>query len=185
MATEPIGTSRNYDPNLPYTAPVGRLPILGKARAEVDKLRSSIADDLNQIQNRTAAQDDSRNKITADIAALETKNAAEVGLLAQKTATELGQTSDVIPTTVGVDSTGVPRVTWNGTTAIGVVGNQRKLFDKQTDGFDRDAEQKLAKIYVDTWSVRASTDTALPDPAGLADLEISEVLAKAKTGISA
>ena len=106
-------------------------------------------------------------------------------MLAQKTATELGQTSDVIPTTVGIDSTGAPRTTWNGTTAIGVVGNQRKLFDKQTDGFDRDAEQKLAKIYVDTWSVRASTDTALPDPAGLADLEISEVLAKAKTGISA
>jgi hypothetical protein len=185
MATEPVDTSRNYDPNLPYKAPLGRLPILGKARAEIDKIRSTIADDLNQMQNRSAAQTDSNAKITGEIAALVDKTASETGLLDQKTATELAQTSDIIPVTVGVDSTGSPRSPWNGTTAIGVVGNQRKLFDKQTDGFDRDAEQKLAKIYVDTWSVRATTDTALPAPAGLDDTEIAAVLSKAKTGIDA
>jgi hypothetical protein len=212
MATEPLETDVSYSPCASYQAPVGRLPILGKARAEIDKIRTTIAADLNQMQNNTAAQVDSNYKINeemealrqqtsdstlkiaaeiaaleaktindtdqtvADIDALEKKTISETGLLDQKAVTELTQTSDNIPTGLGANIVN---------TVQGVVEKQKGLFQKQTDGFDRDAEQKLAKIYVDTWSVRATTDTALPDPAGLADLEISEVLAVAKTGINA
>jgi len=236
MATEPIGTSVHYDPSLSYTPPVGRLPVLGKMRAEIDRLRASAANDLNMIINRDLAQIDSNAKITADIAnaatqtadntrkidseiaaqiartsnetdktaadivamqaatandnirttndttrtnndtnrsigelaALSSKTDAEVNLLVQKKETELAQVSDTVAT---------------GTVA-GVIGKQKGLFQKQTDGFDRDAEQKLAKIMVDTWSVRQTTDGALANPAGIDDAAIANVLAKAKQGIN-
>ncbi|RLB94504.1 MAG: hypothetical protein DRH26_01070 [Deltaproteobacteria bacterium] len=292
MADEPVGTSPNYNPWEIYTPPVGRLPVLGKIRAEIDKLRASIADDLNTVLNRNAAQadntlkvageiaalatqtEDGTRKVTGDLAALATrvenetskntaeissintatindttkttndttktvndtartlndtnktdgelaalatqtidnttkvtgelaalvtqtdndttktvndttkttndtnktnadisaqvdKTAAEVGLLEQKTESELAQVSDTVATG----------------SVVGVIGKQKDLFQKQTDGFDRDAEQKLAKIMVDTWSVRQTTDGADPVAAGLAEADIQEVVVKAKAGI--
>jgi len=236
MATEPLSTSSHYDPSLTYTPPVGRLPVLGSVRAEIDRLRAATANELNQIINRDLGQIDSHAKITADIAnstaqtedntrkidaeivaqlartgnetskttaeivamqaatvndntrtvndttranndtnraigelaSLSSKTDAEVGLLNQKRETELAQVSDLVAT---------------GTVA-GVIGKQKNLFQKQTDGFDRDAEQKLAKIMVDTWSVRQTTDGALANPAGIDDAAIATVMAKAKQGIN-
>lgn len=165
--------STHYSPCQSYTPPAGRLPVLGKARAEIDKLRSAIANDVNTMINRTAAQADNT-----------LKSAAEKGLLDQKTATELAQTSNVIPITIGIDSTGSPRELWDGTNAVGVIGSQRQLFKKQTDGFDRDAEQKISKIMVDTWSVRQTTDGADAGLAGLSEAEIRAVLNKAREGHS-
>jgi len=238
MATEPISTSPNYDPSLAYTPPVGRLPVLGKVRAEIDRLRAAAANDLNAIVNRDLAQVDSNAKVTADIAAqattvadntrkvdseiaaqtaqttnetnktnaevsslgiqatndttratndttrtnndtnraigelaaLSSKTDAEVALLDQKAETELAQVADAVPSANPV---------------VGVIGKQKALFQKQTDGFDRDAEQKLAKIMVDTWSVRQSTDGATVASNGLDDTEIYSVLERAKTGIGA
>lgn len=236
MATEPLSTSAHYDPLATYTPPVGRLPVLGKVRAEIDRLRAAADNDRNMVVNRDLAQIDSHAKITADIAneatqtadntrkttaditameartvnetsrtaadivamqaatandnirtandttranndtnrtigeldALSSKNAAEVALLTQKRETELAQVSDLV-------STG---------TVAGVIGKQKILLQKQTDGFDRDAEQKLSKIMVDTWSVRQTTDGALANPAGIDDAAIAAVLAKAKQGIN-
>lgn len=68
------------------------------------------------------------------------KTAAEVTLLAQKTQTEKAQTVGV-----GVD-------------ADSVIGRQKALYQAQTDGFQRDAEQKAAKLMVDSWNVRRTTD---------------------------
>lgn len=174
MALEPVLTSNCYSPTEVYTPPVGRIPVLGKARAQIDQLRVSIADAINQMKNRDLAATD---------AAL--KTIAENRLLNQKTATELAQTSNVIPTTVGIDSTGFEREIFNKDTkaTVGIVGKQCALFAKQTDGFDRDAEQKLAKIMVDTWSVRMTSDVP-PDTtvAGLNEAEIKTVLDKARTG---
>lgn len=235
MATEPVTTSPHYDPSLTYTPPVGRLPVLGKTRAEIDRLRAAAANDLNMIINRDLAQIDNNAKITAEIAnaatqtadntrkidsdiayqaarttnetdktsaeitaleaqtandnirttndttktnndtnraigelsALANKTDAEVLLLNQKKETELAQVSDLVAT---------------GTVA-GIIGKQKNLFQKQTDGFDRDAEQKLAKIMVDTWSVRQTTTGATVDSNGLSDADIADVLTKAKTGI--
>lgn len=204
MAYEPANTSTNYDPNTTYTTPVGRLPILGKARAAIDKLRA-------EIEVARAGQLDSNSKITSELIALESqmidgsrktsqdiaasmyevdnstkKSASEAGLLNQKTATELAQTSNIIPIDVGHNYDGLPREIFNESTdtRTGVIGNQRALFKKQTDGFDRDAEQKMAKIMVDTYSVRQTTDnTSDPIDAGVDDLEINKVLDKAKSGI--
>ena len=89
-------------------------------------------------------------------------------LLNQKRETELAQVIDTV-------STG---------TVAGIIGKQKNLFQKQTDGFDRDAEQKLSKILVDTWNIRQSTDGADAGLAGTAEADVRAVLDNARTGLS-
>ena len=88
-------------------------------------------------------------------------------LLAAKTATEKAQ----------VDGTGVQ--------PNSVIGKQMSLMQAQTDGFARDAEQKLLKIFADTWNVRRTTDegTVADDVNKLSDANIGQVAAQAKRGI--
>jgi hypothetical protein len=70
------------------------------------------------------------------------KTTAEIQLLIQKTATEKAQVLEL-----GVD-------------ANSVIGKQKALYTAQTEGFTRDAEQKAAKVMVDTWNARRMTDEA-------------------------
>jgi len=101
------------------------------------------------------------SKTSAEIS----KNSAEISLLNQKTSTESAQTNDC---------------------GGGVLKKQMDLYKAQTDGFARDAEQKLAKIMVDSWAVRRTTDDATTvDGTGLTDGDIGDVIGKAKAGINA
>lgn len=68
------------------------------------------------------------------------KAAAETTLLGQKTVTERAQVQAI------------------GTDEDSVIGKQKALYTAQTTGFQRDAEQKAAKILADSWGVRRSTD---------------------------
>jgi len=98
------------------------------------------------------------------------KSAQEVTLLAQKVATEKAQV-----TAMGVDDDSV-------------LGKQKRLYQAQTDGFTRDAEQKAAKVMVDSWNVRRTTD---PDSApadstnGLNDAAVGRAVNKLLTGVNA
>lgn len=96
------------------------------------------------------------------------KTIEETGLLAQKRQTELAQTNGAAVTT---DS---------------VLGKQIALYGKQTDGFDRDAEQKAAKVMVDTWNVRRTTDEATPADAlnGLQDSNVKAAVDALLAGIA-
>lgn len=67
---------------------------------------------------------------------------AQTDLLKQKTVTEKAQTMEL-----GVDDNSV-------------LGKQKALYQAQTDGFTRDAEQKAAKLILDTWNARRMTDDA-------------------------
>jgi len=98
-----------------------------------------------------------------------TKITNEGLLIVQKVETEKAQTIDTV----------------EAGTVAGVIGKQKDLYSAQTAGFARDAEQKLAKIMVDTWNVRRTTDETgtPPDPAGLGDAELCKVIDKAKEGI--
>lgn len=91
----------------------------------------------------------------------------ETALLDQKLTTEIAQT-------IGDE-----------TTVKGILGKQMELIQKQAEGFDRNAEQKLVKMMIDTWTVRQSTDGADTLNNGLADSEINNVLNIAKTGVGA
>ena len=68
------------------------------------------------------------------------KTVEEKQLLLWKTNTEKAQTLNA-----GVDDNSV-------------IGKQKALYAAQTSGFTRDAEQKAAKVMVDSWNVRRTTD---------------------------
>ena len=65
----------------------------------------------------------------------------------------------------------------------GVLGKQKNLYQAQIDGFERDAEQKLTKILLDTWSVSRTTNDAVEVPDLANNTSIDQVLTVARTGI--
>jgi hypothetical protein len=97
------------------------------------------------------------------------KTIAETALLAQKKVTEQAQTSG---TGVGPDS---------------VIGKQTQLYDAQRQGYLRDAEQKAAKLLVDTWNVRKTMDdTTLADGRNnLSDVKVGDAVRTMLQGVEA
>ena len=97
------------------------------------------------------------------------KGAAETALLTQKVVTERAQTL-----AVGVD-------------ADSVLGKQKALYQAQTDGFTRDAEQKAAKLMVDSWNVRRTTDegTVADGTNMLNDYAVGRAVTKLLAGVRA
>lgn len=98
-----------------------------------------------------------------------TKTTGEIALLAQKTASEKAQTL-----AMGVD-------------ADSVIGKQKALYQAQTEGFARDAEQKAAKLLVDTWSARRMSDegTVADGVNMLNDATVGRVVNKVLAGVNA
>lgn len=95
------------------------------------------------------------------------KSGAETALLTQKVVTERAQT---LATGVDEDS---------------VLGKQKALYAAQTAGFTRDAEQKAAKLLVDSWNVRRTTDegTVADSTNKLADYYVGTAVAKLLAGV--
>lgn len=117
-----------------------------KIPAEVALLRAqtnkTIQDTANGVIEGTVLVNQ-KLKLDAEIILIGksgTKSDQETALLLQKVATERAQIS-----AAGVEDNSV-------------IGKQKILYAAQTNGFDRDAEQKAAKILVDSWSVRRTTD---------------------------
>lgn len=94
---------------------------------------------------------------------------AQTSLIQQKQATERAQTVET-----GVDDNSV-------------IGRQKILYKAQSDGFQRDAEQKAAKLLVDSWSVRRTTDsgTVADNVNKLSDPTIGRAVEKLLTGVNA
>jgi len=97
------------------------------------------------------------------------KTVAETTLLGQKTVTERAQTQ----------STGV--------VADSVIGRQKALHQAQATGLVRDAEQKAAKVLVDTWTVRRTTDegTQANTQNQLSDAHVGRAIGKLLSGVGA
>ena len=98
-----------------------------------------------------------------------TKTTGEIALLAQKTASEKAQSMSM-----GVDDDSI-------------IGRQKLLYKAQTDGFQRDAEQKAAKLLVDTWSARRMSDegTVADGVNKLNDATVGRVVQKVLDGVNA
>lgn len=127
--------------------------------AQVTKLGA----DQSLVEQQTVNAENQNTTITKQQDKLDAENL----ILAKKLATEEAQTEG------------------DEATVKGLIGKQMILLDKQAEGFDRNAEQKLAKIMIDTWTVRQTTDGAETTSNGLVDSEINNVLNIAKTGIGA
>jgi hypothetical protein len=171
--------------------------VLGKqtadAQAELTKVQvlDVIADTLNKPKQGLLL-DKQVLQLTAQIANVtaDTTNKAKEGqvldgqvkklgtedlLLKHKIVTEASQYDDVVANVAGT-----------GINVTGVIGKQKLLYKAQTDGFARDAEQKLAKLMVDTWNVRRTTDSGLTAAGtGLEDSNILAVVNKARAGVGA
>lgn len=111
-------------------------------------------------------------KLDAEYDVLQTTNLkllAEMALLNQKVVTEKAQ----------VSATGVE--------GDSVIGKQKALYQAQTDGFARDAEQKAAKVMVDSWNVRRTTDegTIADGTNMLADSHVGRAVGKLLAGVAA
>jgi len=160
--------------------------LITDASDQADKIVSDIDVNDQQILKLQADITDQASKVTADnllTAAQEAKTGGETLLLGQKTITELAQTCDTLPTLATDPGNTQPWLN-NVTTVAGMVAQQKGLYLAQTDGFARDAEQKLAKIMADTWSVRMTSDSATAsDTAELDNSSIKDVIDIAKTGI--
>lgn len=97
------------------------------------------------------------------------KTAQETTLLTQKVVTERAQV-----TALGVEDNSI-------------LGKQKILYQAQTDGFKRDAEQKAAKLMVDTWNVRRTTDegTVADSTNMLNDVAVGRAVNKLLAGVEA
>lgn len=94
---------------------------------------------------------------------------AQTSLVNQKIATEKAQTSGI-----AIEPTSV-------------IGKQIALYTAQADGFKRDAEQKAAKLMVDSWNVRRTTDVGTVADATnqLQDSNVGRAVAALLAGVGA
>lgn len=94
---------------------------------------------------------------------------AQTTLVQQKTLTEKAQ------------------ITESGVDENSVAGRQKNLYKAQTDGFQRDAEQKAVKVLTDTWNVRRTTDEGTVADATnmLSDATIGRAVLKMLNGVQA
>ena len=128
-----------------------------KLQEEIDILQAQDLISAQELIDKSAIATGSTARVTAEIQVLtdtacklkqefevleqqELKIIQETGLAAQKTATEAAQI-----TATNVDDNSV-------------IGRQKELYKAQGEAFIRDGEQKAAKIMVDTWNVRKTTD---------------------------
>ena len=138
----------------------------------VGQQRTNLTAEALNIPKQGAVLDAQKCKLDAEFdltKSTDIKVKAETNLLNQKTTTEKAQT---MATGVDEDS---------------VVGKQKKLYQAQTDGFQRDAEQKAAKLMVDSWNVRRTTDegTVADGTNMLADSVVGRAVTKMLNGVGA
>jgi hypothetical protein len=144
-----------------------------KIPAEIDHINAQTSlveqNTVNAVtQNDTMIREQCKLAAEYDLLLSENlKAVAETSLLNQKNMTEKAQT---IGSNVDADS---------------VVGRQKLLYQAQTDGFKRDSEQEAAKILVNSWVTRRSTDegTTANDINKLEDATVGIAVSKLLQGI--
>lgn len=137
-----------------------------QATAQIDmmKKQEALLDEqiLKTVQETELTRNNAANALNTHttITKQQLKLDVETELLNQKVKTESAQINDLV----------------DGLNVEGVVGKQKGLIEAQTKGFHTDGLLKGTKTYVDTWTVRQSTDGATADTAGLQDSEIMKML---------
>lgn len=157
----------SIDVNGDVVIPTGdALPITGIIGAQRQKLLEEV--DLTIKQQAT---EQSRNTL---IGSQDVKTQAEYNLVARKIMTEEAQVGDIVGASEELGLEGFP--------VGGIIGRQGNLLDAQISGFERDAEQKAAKIVTDLWSVNITADnTSIVPPDTISQLSIEATLAALKT----
>jgi hypothetical protein len=108
-------------------------------QAQVNKLNAETINVQQQLNNLLAEECVLKSQFDIN-KSQNLQVVAQTTLVNQKVATEKAQTSGV------------------GIEPASVIGKQIALYSAQSEGFKRDAEQKAAKIMIDSWNVRRTTD---------------------------
>lgn len=139
-----------------------------KIALEAELLRKQIDNEVKQGELIDAQVCKLKAEFDLTMAMI-TKTGKESDLLAQKILTEKAQILEL-----GVDDNSV-------------IGKQKALYQAQTEGFARDAEQKAAKLLIDTWNARRMTDdgTIADGTNKLDDPTIGRFIQKLAAGINA
>lgn len=143
---------------------------LGALQATMDRaLQFVLAQEKTYLENEVLKAQKCKLDAEFDLIQQQTlKAAAETALLNQKNTTEKAQTMNI----------GDPD---------SVIGRQKTLYKAQADGFQRDAEQKAAKLMVDSWNVRRTTDegTSANSTNQLDDAAVGRAVSKLLSGVGA
>lgn len=161
------------------TVYLGSLEAVLRASLEFLLQRDKVNQEVKLLEQQTANAVLEGNVLTAQECKLKAeydvlmltkqKTIEETNLLLWKTNTEKAQTTSGIASS---DS---------------VIGKQKELYAAQTAGFARDAEQKAAKVMVDSWNVRRTTDeaTVADGTNQLNDAAVGRAVGKLLNGVGA
>ncbi|WAI96132.1 structural protein [Vibrio phage vB_VhaP_PG11] len=141
-----------------------------QAKKQLDVMDSQIAQQTAQTQlvGQQEANALAENTVIVNTAA---KVSTETEVLAQKRITEEYQTKDTVA----------------GAPVEGVVGRQIQLYENQAAGYLRDAEQKAAKIFMDSFNTRTSVDDLNTNEtldATVTGTQIKELMNKVREGVN-
>ena len=155
-----------------------------ESKQKVESMKAAVWAERAKTNSETSIFDDpydpsnlNLHEVTG-LVGMQIKKAGHEGeLLGQKTVTEQAQTSDRVMN---------PKPGSTEYEVAGVIGKQKNLYQRQADGFLRDAEQKLAKIMTDTWNTQMVSQEGIEaSPAGLGYADVCSVVNKAREGIVA
>ncbi len=144
-----------------------------KLLAEIPKVAAEIAlieNQILQISAQVQLTEQQRSNLIAEALNIPKQGNLldkQVTLMDQKTKTEEAQIKDII----------------DGQPVVGIIGKQKTLYERQADGFLRDAEHKMAKLMADVWAVQRTTDEGFAPSTQLANASIDSVITKAKQGV--
>jgi hypothetical protein len=180
-----------------------------KVQLEISQKQVEIADkQLDLLDKQISKADKDTELVTAQVL-VQTKQLdvmdqqidkmeAEVSMLDQQTINAVSQNTQITTQTSKIESEKVildqrlkteeaqTKDTIDGNPVGGVIGKQIELYQNQADGYIRDAEQKTAKIYNDTFVTTMSTDADAFSraDAGIDDTEMAKVMEKLRLGIN-
>ena len=111
---------------------------------------------------------------------------AEFGLTKMKIATEdqqycvLKKQESLITEQIEVQRAQTLDTRTDGAVIKGSVGKQKDLYTQQITSYQRDAEVKAAKMFIDTWITQKTIDEGLPSPTTLSNASLNVVLRNIK-----
>ena len=171
---------RAVDTHLQEEFKQGRIKGTDYGQVYLSSLNSVMQQSVSYVLGKQAA--DKQAELLAEQKITETAQAALIGkqearvdaeilLLSQKLVTEKAQVLDTV----------------DNATVSGAIGKQKELQEAQTNGFQRDAEQKAAKLHIDAWAVRYSVEPSTAElgisASGLSANDMSLVMGKLRAGV--
>jgi hypothetical protein len=71
----------------------------------------------------------------------------------------------------------------DGLPVTGLLGRQKDLYAQQIDSYQKDAEHKVAKMYLDSWITQKTLDDGLLPPPQLTNAQVDLVMTQARTNV--